>query len=71
MVQREKIQYSGGRLDLLLSDGDSTRFEVEVMLGPTDPSHIIRCIEYWDIERRRYPAYDHIAVLVAEEITIA
>jgi len=39
------------------------------MLGPTDPSHIIRTIEYWDIERRRYPAYDHIAVLVAEQVT--
>ena len=39
------------------------------MLGPTDQSHIIRAIEYWDIERRRYPAYDHVAVLVAEDIT--
>jgi hypothetical protein len=33
------------------------------MLGATDESHIIRCIEYWDIERRRYPAYEHCAVL--------
>ena len=39
------------------------------MLGATDPSHIVRCIEYWGIERRRYPAYDHVAVLVAEEVT--
>jgi hypothetical protein len=39
------------------------------MLGDTDPSHIMRTIEYWDIERRRYPAYEHIAVLVAEDIT--
>lgn len=29
----------------------------------------MRCIEYWDIERRRYPAYDHVAVLVAEDVT--
>jgi hypothetical protein len=43
------------------------RYEVEIMLGPTDPSHIMRTIEYWDIER--YPAYDHIAVLVAEQVT--
>jgi len=34
---------------------------VELMLGSVAPSHIIRCIEYWDIERRRYPGYDHIA----------
>jgi hypothetical protein len=39
------------------------------MLGATDPSHIMRTIEYWDIERRRYPAYDHVGVLVAEDIT--
>jgi hypothetical protein len=35
----------------------------------TDESHIIRCIEYWDVERRRYPHYEHCAVLVAEDIT--
>jgi predicted transport protein len=38
-------------------------------LGPTDESHIIRTIEYWDIERKRYPQYEHSAVLVAEDIT--
>jgi hypothetical protein len=54
---------------LLTDDAESTRYEVEIMLGPTDPSHIIRTIEYWDIERRRYPAYDHVAVLVAEQVT--
>ncbi len=69
VIDRERIQEHSGRLDLLLSDGDSTRYEVEIMLGRTDPSHIIRCIEYWDIERRRYPGYEHIAVLIAEDIT--
>ena len=39
------------------------------MLGATDESHIIRCIEYWDIERLRYPGYEHCAVLIAEDIT--
>ena len=48
-----------------------TRYEVEIQLGTTDESHIIRTIEYWDIERRRYPQYDHVAVIVAEEITAA
>lgn len=38
-------------------------------MGPTDESHIIRTIEYWDIERKRYPQYEHSAVIVAEEIT--
>lgn len=53
----------------MLSDDNGTRYEVEVQLGPTDPSHIIRAIEYWDIERKRYPQYDHCAVIVAEEVT--
>jgi hypothetical protein len=39
------------------------------MLGPTDESHIIRTIEYWDVERKRYPQYDHYAVIAAEDIT--
>ena len=68
-VQREKIQPLGGRLDILLQDDDQNRYEVEIQLGPTDPSHIIRTIEYWDTEKKRYPQYDHCAVIVAEEIT--
>ncbi len=66
----ERRQPSGGRLDLLLQDVEnSTRYEVEIQLGAVDESHIIRTIEYWDIERRRYPQYDHIAVIVAEDVT--
>jgi hypothetical protein len=59
-----------GRLDLLLQDVDTNRrYEVEIQLGKTDESHIIRTIEYWDIERKRYPQYDHCAVIIAEDIT--
>lgn len=66
----ERMQHKAGRLDLLLSDPETnTRYEVEIQLGGTDESHIIRTIEYWDIERRRYPMYDHVAVIVAEDIT--
>jgi hypothetical protein len=66
----EKRQIRAGRLDLLLEDSQfTTRYEVELQLGATDPSHIIRSIEYWDFERRRYPNYNHVAVIVAEEIT--
>jgi hypothetical protein len=55
---------------MLLSDPDSaTRYEVELQLGPTDETRIIRTIEYWDIERRRYPQYEHVGVIVAEDIT--
>jgi hypothetical protein len=70
LVGRERRQDKAGRLDLLLYDRrENTRYEVELMLGATDESHIIRCLEYWDIERRRFPAYDHCAVIVAENIT--
>jgi hypothetical protein len=70
LKDKERNQPRGGRLDLLLQDAESsTRYEVEVMLGSTDESHIIRTIEYWDVERKRYPQYDHYAVLVAEDIT--
>lgn len=68
-IQREKIQPQGGRLDILLTDDEGTRYEVEIQLGATDPSHIIRTIEYWDSERKRYPQYNHCAVIVAEDIT--
>lgn len=67
---RERRQTKAGRLDLLLQDPNSyKRYEVELQLGATDETHIIRCIEYWDIERKRYPQYEHCAVLVAEDIT--
>ena len=66
----ERRQPRSGRLDVLLFDPETgTRYEVEIQLGATDESHIIRTLEYWDNERRRFPQYEHIAVIVAEEIT--
>jgi len=56
---KERIQPRAGRLDLLLQDVEAKRrYEVEIQLGATDEGHIIRTIEYWDIERKRYPQYD-------------
>lgn len=67
---QERIHPRAGRLDLLLQDPDTKRrYEVELQLGATDEAHIIRTIEYWDIERKRYPQYDHCAVIIAEDIT--
>jgi hypothetical protein len=69
-VLKEKSQAQGGRLDLLLKNPeDDSMFEVELQLGATDESHIIRTIEYWDNEKRRWPKRSHTAVLVAEKIT--
>ena len=70
LKDKERIQPRAGRLDLLLQAADGNRrYEVELQLGPTDESHVIRTIEYWDVERKRYPQYEHSAVIVAEDIT--
>lgn len=70
LKDKERVQPRAGRLDLLLQDAESNRrYEVELQLGRTDEAHVIRTIEYWDIERKRYPQYDHTAVIVAEDIT--
>ena len=70
LKDKERLQPHTGRLDLLLQDTSSRlRYEVEIQLGAIDASHIIRTIEYWDIERKRYPQYDHVAVIVAEDVT--
>ena len=70
LKDKERIQPRAGRLDLLLQDAEAShRYEVEVQLGGTDETHIIRTVEYWDIERKRYPQYEHTAVIVAENIT--
>jgi hypothetical protein len=67
---KERIQPRAGRLDLLLQDPETLRrYEVELQLGATDEAHIIRTIEYWQIESKRYPQYEHCAVLIAEDIT--
>lgn len=70
VISRERQQASGGRLDILMKDPeDDSMYEVEVMLGETNESHIIRTIEYWDNEKRKWPQRQHSAVLVAETIT--
>jgi len=70
LKDKERSHSKAGRLDLLLQDIESKRrYEVEIQLGKVDESHIIRTIEYWDIERKRYPQYDHCAVIIAEDIT--
>jgi hypothetical protein len=54
---------------LLKDPEDDSMYEVEIMLGETDETHIIRTIEYWDNEKRKWPKRQHHAVLVAESIT--
>ena len=70
LKDQERIHPGAGRLDLLFQEtGELARYEVELQLGRSDESHIIRTVEYWDIERKRYPQYEHTAVIIAEDIT--
>jgi hypothetical protein len=70
LIRREKKQITGGRVDFLFADHEENIwYEVEVMLGKLDESHIIRTIEYWDVERIKNPNVEHRAVIVAEDIT--
>jgi hypothetical protein len=61
----ERLQQSGGRLDLLLQQ-ERRRYVVELMLGSINESHIVRGLEYWDQECRAHPECEHWMVLVAE-----
>jgi hypothetical protein len=70
IIGKEHKQAAGGRIDFLMyNDEEDLFYEIEVMLGTLDESHIIRTIEYWDIERQRRPTSEHRAVIVAENIT--
>jgi len=71
VVSRERRQCSGGRIDFLMTDDDSNIiYEVEIMLGRLDESHIIRAIEYWDLERRRYKNRTSLVGVVSDPQTI-
>ncbi len=71
VILKDKERSQGaGRLDMLLQESEEyKRYEVEIQLGKTDESHLVRTIEYWDIEKKRYPQYEHVAVIIAEDIT--
>jgi len=70
VFRRERSQKGAGRIDFILRDPASeVRYTVELMLGALDPDHIVRAIEYWDLERQRYPDFEYRAVIVAEAIT--
>lgn len=70
LKDKERIQPRAGRLDILLQEPETKkRYTVEIQLGKTDEAHLVRTLEYYDIERKRYPQYQHCAVIVAEDIT--
>ena len=50
LKDKQRTQPHAGRLDLLCQDAETKRrYEIEVQLGKTDQSHLIRLIEHWDI----------------------
>ena len=47
IIEHERSQPSGGRIDLLACDDEKDIwYEIEIMLGQLDENHIIRTIEY-------------------------
>lgn len=69
VLHKERSQSKAGRLDLLLKDQTTgRRYTFELQLGVLDESHIIRAVEYWDNEKRRYPEIDHCCIICAETI---
>lgn len=49
--EQEKIHQLADWLDLLFQNADGHgRSEVEIQVGPIDPSHIIHTIQYWKID---------------------
>jgi hypothetical protein len=70
-LDRERIQFRGGRLDILLKSVEESnkRICTEIQLGVLDASHLFRAWEYYLSEKQKYPQYDVSAVLVCEEIS--
>lgn len=69
VLHKERAQSKAGRLDLLLKDqATGRRYTFELQLGVVDESHIVRAIEYWDNEKRRYPEIDHCCIICAETV---
>ncbi|MCP3681382.1 MAG: hypothetical protein GY861_01710 [bacterium] len=69
VVETNEMRASGAEGNFLMGNADdSVRYEIGVTLGKLDESTIIRTIEYWDIERKRFPSLQHRAVIVTEEI---
>ena len=74
LVHKELRQYGsrGGRLYILAYRTDlNTYYEIEVMLGECDSDHGFRILEYWAQERARNPNSRHVAVLVAEDLSLS
>ena len=70
-LDRERIQFRGGRLDILLKSVEESnkRICTEIQLGVLDESHLLRAWEYYLSEKQQYPQYDVSAVLVCEEVS--
>ncbi len=70
LSQQKRTKDGIRRLDLVLESEDkSSRFVVELMLGPLDGSHIVRTIDYWLSEENvKAKNVECKAVLIGERI---
>ncbi len=70
VIPLEKPKHKDGKSDFLMyGPENSVRYEIKIMLGDLDETHVKRIIEYWDEKKRRFPTLEYRAVIVAEDIT--
>jgi hypothetical protein len=70
--KRENREMPDGRFHISLNDFIiDIRYEMNVMLGEIDASHIITSLEYWDNEEWKRHRMCNLAALVAESFEIA
>jgi hypothetical protein len=61
---------TSNRLELLLHDPrKNIQYEIVMQLGCSSEDHISRVIELYLAQQRRHPAWRHVAVVAAEELT--
>lgn len=66
----ERVQFRGGRLDILLKSTEDTniRIATEIQLGCLDGDHLYRAWGYYLNERQKYPQYEVSCIVVAEDV---
>jgi len=69
IIKSQHSQIGGGILDILALDSiNNIYYEIELMLGEVDSSHIGRVLDYWAKEKGNKVYSTHIAVIISESV---
>jgi hypothetical protein len=66
----ERVQFRGGRLDILLKsiEDSNVRIAAEIQLGTLDRDHLLRAWEYYLNEKSKFPQYEISCLVVSEDV---